>query len=313
MNWPSTTLARRLVQLVTTVAITAVAAVLAGAPEAAPPQSGVAVAVVPATDVGRGNGQLVLQSQAPVFMGDVIKTNAAGEAQIRLSDDTKLVVGPNSLMVIDRYVLASTNTAKRVSLNVVRGAFRFITGDSHKQAYAITTPVATITVRGTRFDVAVGRLGTGLAVFDGEADLCRRDRRHECTRVTAGCHIALAGPATPTRRVESVADRRRIIGQMFPLITDQRRLYSDFRVDTTGCGIFMRLIPPGVPTPGVITPRTIQAAETPPPPAGSPPPPPPPPSSTHPNNGLGNGPEGSESGPGDPSNPGQGGQHAHIH
>ncbi|HEY5081755.1 MAG TPA: FecR domain-containing protein [Bauldia sp.] len=37
----------------------------------------------------------------------------------------------------------------------VRGAFRFLTGGSPKDAYSINTPMATIAVRGTEFDLDV--------------------------------------------------------------------------------------------------------------------------------------------------------------
>jgi hypothetical protein len=205
--------------------------------------SGIAVAVIQAADVGRGGGQLILKPDSPVFMGDVIKTDGIGDAQIRLSDNTRLVVGPNSLIVIDRFVFDTSMTAKQVSLTVARGAFRFITGGSRKEAYTISTPTATIGVRGTEFDVSVNGEGTGLAVFHGQANLCERSsQRNRCTLVTSGCSVAVAGPATPIRRIETQSERRRIIENRFPLIIDQQRLNAAFQVDTSDCGL-SRLTP----------------------------------------------------------------------
>ena len=52
------------------------------------------------------------------------------------------------MMVIDAFVFNNDNTARQVSISAVRGAFRFIAGKSSKDAYSITTPTATIGVRG---------------------------------------------------------------------------------------------------------------------------------------------------------------------
>jgi hypothetical protein len=67
---------------------------------------------------------------------------------VKFRDETKLVVGPNSTMVIDAFVFSDQNTARQISINAVKGAFRFITGKSPKDVYSITTPTATIGVRG---------------------------------------------------------------------------------------------------------------------------------------------------------------------
>ncbi len=122
--------------VVGSVAVIAAAAAAASTAIAAD-ASGIAISVTQSTNVGRGSGQVVLHEDAPVFMGDVIKTNQVGDAQIRLSDDTLLVVGPNSLMTIDRFVLSTPDTAKQVTLNAVRGAFRFISGNSKHDAYTV--------------------------------------------------------------------------------------------------------------------------------------------------------------------------------
>jgi hypothetical protein len=200
-------------------------------------ESGIAVAVRQAADVRRVSGQSSLREQAPVFMGDVIKTNRIGEVQIRLSDDTRLVVGPNSLMTIDRFVFNTDTTAKQVSLNAVRGAFRFITGNSRKEAYTITTPTATIGVRGTRLDFSINPDGTSLAVFEGEANMCELLRRDQCEPTISQCGVAVAAPRETIRRIEDEDDRIKVLTELFPFVVDQRRLSPEFQVDTGSCGV----------------------------------------------------------------------------
>lgn len=109
---------------------------------------GIVLAVVQQSEVDSTTGRRTLLVEAPVYSGDRIITGPTGEAQIRFRDDTRLVVGPNSTMVIDAFVFADDDTARQISINAVKGAFRFIAGNSPKDAYTITTPTSTIGVRG---------------------------------------------------------------------------------------------------------------------------------------------------------------------
>lgn len=284
-------------------------------------ESGVAVKVRQAADIGRSGGQLMLREQAPVFLGDVIKTGPVGEAQIRLSDDTRLVVGPNSLMTIDRYVLASNNTADQVTLNTFRGAFRFIGGDNRVDAYTINTPTATIGLRGTQLDWSVGDWGTALAVFgDGVADFCDRDRRNVCERTVTDCEVTVRLPTTNIQRIAEGPEHVEALVSLFPFVVDQRQLGFEFQVDIDDCDIpdaaireARRSRLPMRPPQDAFD-RNVeaqQAAAPPPPLPPAPPPPEPPPPEPPPpeegknNNGFGNGGEGAE-GPDETGNPGGG-------
>lgn len=109
---------------------------------------GVVLAVVQQSEADGDTGRRILMTEAAVFSGDRIITGPIGEAQIEFRDNTKLVVGPNSTMVIDAFVFSDDNTARQISINALRGAFRFISGDSPKDAYSITTPTSTIGIRG---------------------------------------------------------------------------------------------------------------------------------------------------------------------
>jgi hypothetical protein len=130
------------------IAFAALAVASIGAATVAAQPSGVVIAVVQQSEADGETGRRVLMPEAAVFSGDRIITGPVGEAQVRFRDDTKLVVGPNSTMVIDAFVFDDENTARQISINAVRGAFRFITGNSPKDVYSITTPTATIGVRG---------------------------------------------------------------------------------------------------------------------------------------------------------------------
>lgn len=136
-------LTRWLISLAIAVASVAIAIV----PTNAAGPSGVVIAVVQQSEADGDTGKRTLVSQGPVFAGDHIVTGPRGNAQIKFRDNTKLVVGPNSMMVIDAFIFEG-DKARKININAVRGAFRFITGNSPKDAYTITTPTATIGVRG---------------------------------------------------------------------------------------------------------------------------------------------------------------------
>lgn len=229
--------------------LTAVLAAGTGAWAAEP--SGTVVAVVPATQASGGAGTRMLVRTGPVYMGDVITTSAGGEAQIQLADDTRLVVGPNSRMVVDAFVFDGRGKAKNVTLNAVRGAFRFITGSSRKSAYKIATPTATIGVRGTKFDFSVDRRGVlNFALFDGRARVCPHNGR--CIVLSGACSVAVIPRNGAVRRLSAGGERTQLLKTAFPYVATQQRLRPAFRVDTSNCGVQRaNILPGGRPTPTI--------------------------------------------------------------
>jgi hypothetical protein len=192
--------------------------------------SGTAVSVIPAAAANGAEGRRILKVDGDVFMGDKVQTGPGGEAQIEFKDATRLVVGPNSLMTIDAFVFNADNTARKITVNAAKGAFRFITGNSEKQAYTIKTPTATIGVRGTQFDFSVAGNGEmTLALFEGQARVC--DLAGVCRDVRGSCAVVVAPPSggvDPATWNQPVAAR-------FPYVASQASLLPRFRVNTTSC------------------------------------------------------------------------------
>lgn len=206
--------------------------------------SGQAVAVIQATSASGPGGSRTLAASKPVYSGDRINTGGSGEAQIVFADNTRLVVGPNSSIVIDKYVY-NPGSGAQVSMQLAKGAFRFISGSGSKRDFRITTPSATLGIRGTAFDVAVGgRIGTGLLVFDGSVRMCSR-RNSQCTIVNRGCNAAVVTNDGNIGSPNTRADRAAMIRASFPLVPGQRQLRSEFRVDTRSCGALNTPAPVG--------------------------------------------------------------------
>jgi hypothetical protein len=225
--------------LLRAVAFMAVAvAVSASNPSLAAEPSGEAVAVVQATAVVGAEGNRPLKVKGPVFTGDVVKTDRRGQAQLLFRDDTKMVVGPNSELTIDSFVFAGGSSARQFTINAVKGAFRFITGSSQKQAYTIRTPSATIGVRGTRFDVTVRGQTTNLALYEGGVRLCDTTKQPQrCADIMGRCDVAIVGPEEDLRRVRNVYERTELMDTIFPYAFRQNALRADFRVRSGACAI----------------------------------------------------------------------------
>ena len=214
-------------RIVASLAFMAVAAA-ASIGNAAPPPSGTAEKVTQSADAAGTGGARVLEEDGAIFQGDNIRTDPSGEAQIRFVDNTRVVVGPGARLTIDSFVF-SGKSAKTVTLSAVRGAFRFITGKSRKQAYLIRTPVVAVGVRGTGLDgfVEPGTGRTTIAVYEGAVQLC--DTNGQCIDVGKTCGITIS----PGGGFQEPSPGSRAL--RFPYAGSQASLLPDFRLDVAEC------------------------------------------------------------------------------
>jgi FecR protein len=106
-----------------------------------------------------------------VVRNEVVRTAADSDTRIVLRDDTNLSLGPGSTLKLDRTVFDDPK-AGDIAIKLTQGAFRFVTGHSNKEAYQITTPIATIGVRGTIFDARVQRGRNTIFLVSGELTVC---------------------------------------------------------------------------------------------------------------------------------------------
>jgi len=90
-----------------------------------------------------------------VHQNEAVQTSRASLAEIRLLDETKLAVGPESRVVLDTFVYDARATPGTTAIRMAKGAFRFISGNNPSSTYQVQTPIASIGVRGTIFDLLV--------------------------------------------------------------------------------------------------------------------------------------------------------------
>jgi hypothetical protein len=191
------------------------------------------VAVAKDANVDGPSGNRELNTGETVGAGDLIITDRSGLVQLIFTDETRLVVGPNSKLLIEAYLLQTETKLSRFSAQALGGSFRFITGKSNKNAYAIRTPTGTIGVRGTVFDLFVAASGaTDLALLSGGAELCAGT---SCLDMNGACDLATVSRSHGPERIGSALHRTRRLDERFRFINSQAALEPAFRVDTSAC------------------------------------------------------------------------------
>lgn len=194
-------------------------------------QIGKVVATAGSPSASGPGGDRKLSEGSGVYEDDKITVGAGGNAQIILNDNTKLVVGPSSTLVLDRYVTKGAGTAQKVSIKTLRGTFRFITGRSAKSAYDISSSSATIGIRGTGFDWS-DRRNTGLAVMSGIVRLCDA-QSGKCVNLSENCEVGQAG-GSQAQEFSGAQAGELIVGNL-PYVLDQRPLNRQFHLPTSKC------------------------------------------------------------------------------
>lgn len=105
----------------------------------------------------RGGKSIAASVGTQVMAGDVLRTADASSAGVMMKDETRLSLGPNSQVVVDKFGFNVDSHAGGMFISVVKGTLMMITGLLVKNPGAVTvkTPTTTAGVRGTQFIVDV--------------------------------------------------------------------------------------------------------------------------------------------------------------
>jgi hypothetical protein len=90
-------------------------------------------------------------------MGDEIET-LAGKVRIVFIDNTKVNIDEYSTLLIDEFVYDGNTKKGKLNLKAKMGTLRYTSGllaKNNKESIKITTPTASVSVRGTDFEVTV--------------------------------------------------------------------------------------------------------------------------------------------------------------
>ena len=131
--------------------------------------------------IQRANQTLSGAKGTGVEMNDSIKTQQ-GKVGITFEDDTRVQVNENSKLVIDDFVYDPKTKAGKLGAKIALGTVRYASGQIAKnspQNVAVSTPTATISVRGTDFTASVDELGQSTIIL---LPSCPDDRNKSRTK-----------------------------------------------------------------------------------------------------------------------------------
>lgn len=119
-------------------------------------------------EIVRNKNKLTTSKGTGVEMNDTVST-AKTKIGITFQDNTRVQVNEQSRLVIDDFVYDPKNSdAGKLGMKVALGTVRYASGQIAKnnpQKVAISTPTATIAVRGTDFTMTVDEVGKSIIIL----------------------------------------------------------------------------------------------------------------------------------------------------
>lgn len=119
-----------------------------------------------------------LKRRSEVFVGESVLTGPDARTQLRFSDGAIVSLDNDSELLIEAYQRNEEEPEKsKALLRMVTGGLRSITGaiaDDYPEGYQVETPLASIGVRGTDFQLRLSAEKLVVAVWDGAVNVANR-------------------------------------------------------------------------------------------------------------------------------------------
>jgi hypothetical protein len=109
-------------------------------------------------EILRAGKTIPVELGTEIQAGDLLKTSKDSHVGMMLKDETRMSVGPNSQMALDRYSYNADTHAGGILVSVFKGTFAMISGlvvKNNPTNSQIKTPTSTAGIRGTSFVVEV--------------------------------------------------------------------------------------------------------------------------------------------------------------
>ena len=120
--------------------------------------------------VARTDGQRVLAVNSAISEGDLLTTERETYARIKFRDESEIVLRPNSQLQVARFQFdAGQPERDNMLLSMLRGGMRAVTGligRRNRDRVGVTTPTATVGIRGTHFGLLFCQAGSCAAIPD---------------------------------------------------------------------------------------------------------------------------------------------------
>ncbi len=139
-----------------------------------------------------------LSLNASVFRHEVVSTGDTARLEVTFADNTRLTLGAKAKLTLGTYVFRPAARTGTIRFAVI-GAFRFLSGQLSKLAASrvnVTTPVATIGVRGTEFWAGpIDDQALGVLLIQGAVSVSNAAGEQILSRPGQGTNIAAPGAA----------------------------------------------------------------------------------------------------------------------
>lgn len=122
---------------------------------------------------------------------ETVRTGRSSSTELRFLDNSTLTIGAQSVVVLDRHIYDPNRGSVDTLVNLSKGALRFVSAGNRTRNATISTPVATIGIRGTALVITCTDEDTCATVIDdGRARICpvpsgtqvTRELRNACLR-----------------------------------------------------------------------------------------------------------------------------------
>ena len=123
--------------------------------------------------IDRNKEDITLEKELPIEQYDTVKTGN-GKVGILFIDDTSVDVTQHSKLIIDEFVFDPNTKKGKLNLSAKLGTIKYASGQiakTSRQDIIITTPTATIGVRGTDFSMTIDELGSSTIILLPSCDV----------------------------------------------------------------------------------------------------------------------------------------------
>ena len=121
----------------------------------------------------RNEEDITLEKELSIEQYDTVKTGN-GKVGILFIDDTRVDVTQHSKLIIDEFVFDPNTKKGKLNLSAKLGTIKYASGQiakTSRQDIIITTPTATIGVRGTDFSMTIDELGSSTIILLPSCDV----------------------------------------------------------------------------------------------------------------------------------------------
>jgi len=117
--------------------------------------------------------QRKLKRRAPIFDVDLVQTQAKSKTQFKMLDGGMLSLKENSELLISEYEFNASDQTGSVAMELLKGGLRSVTGaiKSEKGNYKLKTPIGSIGIRGTHYEIEIINGEVFVAVWEGAVDI----------------------------------------------------------------------------------------------------------------------------------------------